>query len=154
MRHAAWLATAVLMGIAVYLGTVQAQSLPTDLSTQPRSNFLRALSTSAPTPSAASQATITASGTPFPLQTFPHVALYGSANSSGWPFVGSTAKVGTCANNPTKACSVNTDCGDASLTCNNPAQRPPDGAPLNPDVIAAYSKFPLSIIPITPLADG
>lgn len=88
------------------------------------------------------------------MQPFPHLALYGGMNSSGWPFVGSTEKVGTCANNPAIACSVNSDCGDASITCNNPATRPPDGTALNSAVLDAYAKFPMGILNVTPLADG
>lgn len=89
-----------------------------------------------------------------PNAPFPHIAMYGGANSSGWPFVGSIDKVGTCSNNPSISCAVSTDCGDASYTCNNPASRPADGAPLNADTINSYAKFQHIILPPTPFSDG
>ncbi len=88
------------------------------------------------------------------LAPFPHIAYYGGPNSSGWPFVGSTEKLGTCSNNPAVACAVNTDCGSPSITCNNPAQRPAIDAPLNAAELDLYAKFPQIIVSPTPLSDG
>lgn len=56
---------------------------------------------------------------------FPHPFLYGGPNSSGWPMVG--------------------DLSD---------QRPGPTAPLNDAVIGAYGRFPLVVLPTTPLADS
>lgn len=58
------------------------------------------------------------------LQNFPHPALFGGANSSGWPFVGDRT-VGQY----------------------------PAGTPLNPDALAAYARFPFLILPVTPMSD-
>jgi len=55
---------------------------------------------------------------------YPHIALYGGPNSSGWPMVG---------------------------TLDN--SRPPAGAPLNEDVMNAYARFPHLILPAMPLSD-
>lgn len=91
---------------------------------------------------------------PGTMQNFPHTAYYGGPNSSGWPFVGSIEKLGTCAGNPTVACAVNTDCGDASYTCNNPAQVPGPSTPLNGTALDYYAKFSQIISSPTPLSDG
>lgn len=91
----------------------------------------------------------TLDGTPFP-----HVALYGGPNGSGWSLVGSTAKLGTCVNNPAVSCTYNTDCGNATTTCTNTAQDAADNAPLNTDVLDKYARFPQVILSPTPLSDG
>lgn len=56
---------------------------------------------------------------------FPHMVLYGGANSLGWPFVGTL---------------------DSTLPAAN--------APLNQSVINYYARFPYVILPTTPLSDG
>lgn len=56
---------------------------------------------------------------------FPHMALYGGPNSSGWPMVGVLSNT-----------------------------RPDPGTPLNEDVMNAYARFPHVILPATPLSDS
>lgn len=56
---------------------------------------------------------------------FPHMALYGGPNSSGWPMVGVLSNT-----------------------------RPDPGTPLNEDVMNAYARFPHLILPTTPLSDN
>lgn len=87
-------------------------------------------------------------------QSFPHTAMYGNSTSSGWPFVGSTEKLGTCQNNDNVTCAFNTDCGSIATVCNNPARQPGPSVPLNDAVIRSFAKFPLVILPPTPLSDG
>lgn len=128
---------------------------PDNPETSARVNFSDTLiATGGPTAAAQTSALAATVNGGFAMQPFPHLALYGSANSPGWPFVGSTAKLGTCANNPAVACSVNTDCGSNTITCNNSAMSPVAGTALNSTVLDAYAKFPMVILPITPLADG
>lgn len=70
--------------------------------------------------------TVTASSYQIPSSNwaYPHINLYGGGSSSGWPFVGNESDLQAA-----------------------------DGAPLNPDVIADYARFPMIIIPITPSGD-
>lgn len=135
---------------------VGAQPAPApDPATEARTDFTAALAASggpATVTTETAQLSAAVNGG-LPLQPFPHLAIYGGPNSSGWPFVGTMAKVGTCANNPAIACAVNTDCGSSSDICNNPASRPAPDAAVNPEVLDAYAKFSMAIIPITPLAD-
>ncbi|MBI5467028.1 MAG: hypothetical protein HY975_02325 [Candidatus Kerfeldbacteria bacterium] len=126
-----------------------------DPAVEARTDFTSALTTTGG-PAAAVPNTVQVSAAVnggLPLQPFPHLAVYGGPNSSGWPFVGTMAKLGTCTNNPAIACAVNTDCGSPSYVCNNPASRPPPDTAVNTEVLDAYAKFSMAIVPITPLAD-
>lgn len=126
-----------------------------DLGAEARSTFTESLLASGgPAGSSDALAALSVNGEAVPMQPFPHITLYGGPNSSGWPFVGTTERLGTCDNNPAVSCAYNIECGSGATVCNNAAQRPAADAPINPTVTDAFAKFPMAILPITPLTDG
>ncbi len=119
---------ASLMAIIMLSASSRSAAAQLDATADPaataRQAFVATLDQQKPVTTETNEVINAATGTTSAMS-YPHPVLYGGGNSSGWPFVGTVDDT-----------------------------TPPDNAPLNWAVLDAYARFPMVILPPTPMSDA